>query len=540
MRIEGGGSDPIHAMDGMKGTDGIKGTTDMSATHHVAPDTTWSADAGLLSRLFRERFSPPWHRSLTRAVVLTCLFSAVQSPRPTVAANDDSNVRSTSVRGDLQYARNLSRAFREVARAAQASVVSITCIDRPPFSQTFGRSTVQPRMPSPLAPQRTPRSGQGTGVIYTTDGLIVTNHHVVDGADEVLVRFDDGRELPARVVGTDPETDLAVVRVDATGLVAAQLDTSDSIDTGDWVLAIGCPFGLRQTVTAGIVSAKGRDGVGLSTLEEYIQTDAAINPGNSGGPLVNLDGKVVGINSGIASRDGGNMGVGFAIPAHVVQRIASAIASGTPIRRGWLGVSMQELDRDLAASFGHSSNSGVLVSAVLPNTPAARAGIESGDIIIAVDGAPTATPSTMMRMIATRDPQSRVTLALLRAGERVEVQAQLGERPSQGRAEPSDDTENPPSAEEKLGIEVQDLDAETAAALKTQQPGVVIASTLDGGPGAQAGLQPGDVIREVNGTSVRTVAQLQSMLERAGARGMVRILVEREGSTRFTMVKPMP
>jgi len=540
MRIEGGGSDPIHAMHGMEGTDGMNGRTDMSGRHHVDPDTAWSANTGLFGRLFGERSSPHWHRSLARAIVLTCLLSAVQSPRPAVAANDDPDARSTSVRGDLQYARNLSRAFREVARAAQASVVSITCIDRPPFSPAFGRSTVQPRMPSPLAPQRTPRSGQGTGIIYTTDGLIVTNHHVVDGADEVFVRFDDGRELPARVVGTDPETDLAVVRVDAKGLVAAQLDTSDSIDTGDWVLAIGCPFGLRQTVTAGIVSAKGRDGVGLSMLEEYIQTDAAINPGNSGGPLVNLDGKVVGINSGIASRDGGNMGVGFAIPAHVVQRIASAIASGTPIRRGWLGVSMQELDRDLAASFGHSANSGVLVGTVLPGTPASRAGIESGDIIIAVDGNPPASPATMMRMIATREPQARVTLALLRAGERLEVQALLGERPNQGRIEPSDETETLPSAAEKLGIEVQDLDAEAAAALRTQQPGVVITSTLDGGPAAQAGLQPGDVIREVNGTSVRTVAQLQSILERAGARGMVRILVEREGSTRFTMVKPLP
>jgi serine protease Do len=294
-------------------------------------------------------------------------------------------------------------------------------------------------------------------------------------------------------------------------------------------------------VTAGIVSAKGRDGVGLSTLEEYIQTDAAINPGNSGGPLVNLDGKVVGINSGIASRDGGNMGVGFAIPAHVVQRVASAIASGTQIRRGWLGVSMQELDRDLAASFGHSTDNGVLVSAVLPGTPASRAGIESGDIIVAIDGAPAATPATMMRMIATREPQARVTLALLRAGERVEVQAILGERPHRGRiATDEDDTAVTASAAEKLGIEVQDLDAETAAALQAQQPGVVIASTLDGGPAAQAGLQAGDVIREVNGSAVRTVAQLQTMLERAGSRGMVRILIEREGSTRFTMVKPIP
>jgi len=205
-----------------------------------------------------------------------------------------------------------------------------------------------------------------------------------------------------------------------------------------------------------------------------------------------------------------------------------------------LGVSMQELDRDLAASFGHGSNSGVLVAAVLPGTPASRAGIESGDIIIAVDGTTAATPATMMRMIATREPQARVTLALLRAGERVEVQAVLGERPTQGRVELSDDPPVVSTAAEKLGIEAIDLDAETAAALQTRQPGVVIASTLEGGPAAQAGLQPGDVIREVNGSTVPSVAQLHSMLERAGSRGMVRILVEREGSTRFTMVKPMP
>jgi len=524
MRIEG------------VGTNGMAG---------MAGKSTWNAHAGPMGWLNGGKIFAPWQRSLAPALLLTCLFNAAQSPRAAASTDPDSGQAQTDSRGELQHARSLSRAFREVARSAQASVVSITCIDRPPYSQDFGRSTVQPRMPSmphsPSAPQRAPRSGQGTGVIYTADGLIVTNHHVIDGADEVLVRLDDGRELAARVVGTDPETDLAIVRIDGNGFVAAQFDTSDSIDTGDWVLAIGCPFGLRQTVTAGIVSAKGRDGVGLSTLEEYIQTDAAINPGNSGGPLVNLDGKVVGINSGIASRDGGNMGVGFAIPAHVVQRVASAIASGTQIRRGWLGVSMQELDRDLAASFGHSTDNGVLVSAVLPGTPASRAGIESGDIIVAIDGAPAATPATMMRMIATREPQARVTLALLRAGERVEVQAILGERPNRGRiATDEDDTAVTASAAEKLGIEVQDLDAETAAALQAQQPGVVIASTLDGGPAAQAGLQAGDVIREVNGSAVRTVAQLQTMLERAGSRGMVRILIEREGSTRFTMVKPIP
>lgn len=501
----------------------------------------WQAPSGLMGWWIHRRLLAPWKRSLALALLLTCLFNSAQSPRAAAAESADTDTtKATNFRGDLQYARNLSRAFREVARTAQASVVSITCIDRPPFSANFGRSTGQPRMPSPLVPQRAPRSGQGTGVIYSADGLIVTNHHVIDGADEVLVRLESGRELVARIVGTDPETDLAVVRVDETGLTAAPFDTSDSIDTGDWVLAIGCPFGLRQTVTAGIVSAKGRDGVGLSTLEEYIQTDAAINPGNSGGPLVNLDGKVVGINSGIASRDGGNMGVGFAIPAHVVQRVASALAAGTQVRRGWLGVSMQELDRDLAASFGHGSNSGVLVAAVMPNTPAARAGIESGDIILAVDGATAATPSTMMRMIATREPQDRVTLALLRAGERVEVQAVLGERPNQGRVEAADEPTALSTATDNLGIEALDLDAETAAALQVRQPGVVIASTLDGGPAAQAGLQPGDVIREVNGSAVRSVKELQSMLERAGSRGMVRILIEREGSTRFTMVKPMP
>ena len=500
----------------------------------------WDAPTGIRGCLIPGKLHAPWQRSLAPALLLTCLFGTAQSPRAAATANTDTSTGQTTVRGELQYARNLSRAFREVARAAQASVVSITCIDRPPFSPSFGRSTGQPSMPSPLSPQRAPRSGQGTGVIYTADGLIITNHHVIDGADEVLVTLDDGRERVARVVGTDPETDLAVVRVDETGLKAAQFDTSDSTDTGDWVLALGCPFGLRQTVTAGIVSAKGRDGVGLSTLEEYIQTDAAINPGNSGGPLVNLDGKVVGINSGIASRDGGNMGVGFAIPAHVVQRVASALATGTQVRRGWLGVSMQELDRELAKSFGHGSNNGVLVAAVLPGTPASRAGIESGDIIIAIDGTTAATPSTMMRMIASREPQARITLALLREGERVEVQAVLGERPNQGRVEPAEEPAVIQSAAEKLGIDVLDLDADTAAALQTQQPGVVIASTLDGGPAAQAGVQPGDVIREVNGSAVRTVAQLQSMLERAGSRAMIRILVEREGKTRFTMVKPMP
>ncbi len=449
----------------------------------------------------------------------------------------------SSSNDELHYARSLSRAFREVAKRVGPSVVSITTIDRAPFSSEFGRSNPNTSPESPRTPRNTrpqgERRGEGTGIVYSEAGLIITNNHVVAGGDEIIVRLSDGRELTATKIGADPDTDLAVIRVDAKELHAATFGDSNAIETGDWVLAIGCPFGFEHTVTAGIVSAKGRAGVGLSTFEEYIQTDAAINPGNSGGPLIDLDGNVVGINSGIASQSGGSVGVGFAIPSHVVKRIAESIAQGHTVRRGWLGVSTQAMDRDLAKSFSRATSDGVLVSRVVSGTPAAQAGLEVGDIIVAIDGKSTQTPAEFMRTISNYAPNTPISLALIRDGKQVTTDATLGERPS-ATATASTPDPVPSGIDESLGLEIRTLDTDSATALGANGEGVYVVSTIEGGPASTAGMVPGDVIHEVNGITITDVQTCHAAFARLKNSPIIRILFEREGTMRFTMVKRLP
>jgi len=299
-------------------------------------------------------------------------------------ANPLVHAQSTGVDEQLRYAHSLSAAFNAAAEHIGPSVVYITTrterfVQRRDF---FGRR---------LRPQRLLESGLGSGVIIGADGTILTNNHVVEDADELLVRLSDGREFPARVLGTDVERDLAVVKIDQSGLVPAEWGDSDALEIGEWVLAVGTPFGFSNTVTAGIVSARGPSNGPihdeLSKYEDYIQTDAAINPGNSGGPLINLDGKVVGINTAIFSQSGGSVGLGFAIPSNLAREVASEIINNTPPPRGWLGVEMQELDASLAGTFGVKPDAGVLIASVVPDGPADAGGLEPGDIVTRFNGA---------------------------------------------------------------------------------------------------------------------------------------------------------
>ena len=454
-------------------------------------------------------------RATIAAITLLAGFASSASSASSAAARGgDKAPIPPPTATELDYARGLSRVFRSVAKRASTSVVAITA------TAPRGR-------------------GEGTGVIISTDGLIVTNHHVIAAGNELTVRLADGREFSAVPVGVDPETDLAVIRIGATDLTAATFGDSNALQPGDWVLAIGCPFGLEQTVTAGIVSAKGREGVGLSTYEEYIQTDAAINPGNSGGPLLDLDGKIVGINCGIASQSGGNMGVGFAIPSQVVTRITKSISKGESVRRGWLGVSMQELTTDLARSFGRSDSDGVLVTTVVSDTPADRAGLRSGDIIVTIDGEATRTPAQAMRRIANSGPTSRITLGLVREGESLTTTATLEERPPRD-SKPTAPTPVTPEFEASLGLTVKALDSDTATALAVTGVGVFIESIRDAGPAQLGGLQVGDVVREVNGARVGDVESFRAALARSGRSRVVRIFFEREGTARFTMLRRNP
>lgn len=272
-------------------------------------------------------------------------------------------------------------------------------------------------------------SSLGSGVIVSNDGYVLTNHHVINGADEIQVALRDGRETLAKVIGTDPESDLAVLRIDLEDLPVIELTDSADVAVGDVALAIGNPFGVGQTVTMGIISATGRNHLGLNAYEDFIQTDAAINPGNSGGALVNPEGALVGINTAIFSRSGGSQGIGFAIPANLAHSILDELVTQGRVIRGWLGIEAQALSRELAASFGLQTPQGVIVAGVVSGGPAAEAGLEPGDVLLAVDGQPILDARSTMSEIASIPPGTSLPLTIVRSGERMELTLEVGERP---------------------------------------------------------------------------------------------------------------
>lgn len=272
-------------------------------------------------------------------------------------------------------------------------------------------------------------SSLGSGVIVSEDGYVLTNHHVINGADEIQVALRDGRETLAEVIGTDPESDLAVLRIDLDDLPVIELTDSADVAIGDVALAIGNPFGVGQTVTMGIISATGRNHLGLNAYEDFIQTDAAINPGNSGGALINPEGAMVGINTAIFSRSGGSQGIGFAIPANLAHSILDEIVTQGRVIRGWLGIEAQALSRELAASFGLQTPQGVIVAGVVSDGPAAKAGLEPGDVLLSVDGQPILNARATMSEIASIPPGTSLPLTIVRSGERIEMTLEVGERP---------------------------------------------------------------------------------------------------------------
>ncbi|OOV88447.1 Do family serine endopeptidase [Oceanospirillum linum] len=292
----------------------------------------------------------------------------------------------------------------------------------PSFRQFFGYNGV-PR-------QQRLQSSLGSGVIVSTDGYVLTNNHVITGADEIKVALKDGRETIAQVVGTDPETDLAVLRIQLPDLPVITIAPSDGIEVGDVVLAIGNPFGVGQTVTMGIVSATGRDQLGINTFEDFIQTDAAINPGNSGGALINPRGELLGINTAIFSKSGGSQGIGFAIPSNLSRQIMIDIIREGSVVRGWLGVEVQELTPALASSFGYREERGILIAGLLRNGPAHLAGMQPGDIIVKVEGEQIISGRSTMNRIAQKRPGEKIKITVYRSGQEITLEAEVGRRPT--------------------------------------------------------------------------------------------------------------
>ncbi|MCL4776696.1 MAG: DegQ family serine endoprotease [Gammaproteobacteria bacterium] len=383
-------------------------------------------------------------------------------------------------------------------------------------------------------PRRQPVVGQGSGFIIDASGLILTNAHVVDDADRVTVKLTDKREFTAKVLGKDRQTDVAVLKIDASNLPTVVMGNASDLKVGQWVLAIGSPFGFENTVTAGIVSAKGR-ALPDDNYVPFIQTDVAVNPGNSGGPLFNLQGQVVGINSQIFSRTGGYEGLSFAIPIDVALRVQRELVANGHVSRGWLGVSIQGMSRELAASFGLDQPRGALVAQVQPDSPAARAGVQTGDVIVEYDGHAIGEASDLPPLVGETAVGSSAQLKVIRNGKEKVLTARVEQL-----ADASGDSDQPAAADRShasLGVAVADLSPEQRAQIGIESGGVVVTAVGDG-PAADAGIRRGDVLLRLGGTEIRNSRQLRELVAKTPADKPIPILVRRGDNTLFLALEP--
>ena len=390
-----------------------------------------------------------------------------------------------------------------------------------------------------------PQSSSGSGVIIDKSGIVLTNNHVVAGGGKIVVKLHDGREFEATEVKTDPNTDIAVVKIKADGdLPAAVLGDSDAMRIGDWVLALGQPFGLEDTVTAGIISAKQRS-VAITKHAEFLQTDAAINPGNSGGPLVNLEGEVVGINTAINSTSGGNQGIGFAVPVNVAKWVSSQLLKDGKVHRAYLGVGIQPVTQDLAGQFGLKTPSGALVTGGFPDSPAAKAGIQPQDVIVEFAGQHIAHSAQLPAIAGRTTIGSKQPVVVLRDGKRVELTMTVREQPANfGVRTEGHENGDEPQAEshsekfDKLGLEVAPVSADVAKQLGLKDnSGVVITSVQEGSPAAKAGLEAGMAITQVGRKAVKTAGEFEAGVKEADLKKGVLLLIRTAQGSRFIVVR---
>ena len=383
----------------------------------------------------------------------------------------------------------------------------------PFFQRFFGKQFQHPGM----QPRQFKQRGAGSGFIISPDGLILTNNHLVEDADTIKVRLADEREFTAKMIGTDPQSDVALIKIDGTNLPTLPLGDSDKLEVGEWVIAIGSPFELSQTVTVGVVSAKGRSRMGINDYENFIQTDAAINPGNSGGPLLNIHGEAVGINTAIFSRSGGYMGISFAIPINMAKSIKNQLQKDGKVTRGWLGVVIQDVDEDLARSFDLDKAEGILIAEVAENSPAQKAGLKQGDVILSLNGKKLDDVANLRNRVALTPPDSKVTLQLIRDGQKKNIDVIIGEQPSDlSRAARGSRGRGHGSLFEKMGMSLQDLTPELAEQFGyTRGQGVLIAEVTPDSPAARVGMQPGQLIEEVNKVRVHNLVELKKALKQA-------------------------
>lgn len=465
--------------------------------------------------------------------------------------------------GGVESLRRTSKAFASVAKEVSPSVVFIKVESKAASNVTQFNSPFGPGSPfgndeffkhffgdqfpgfpegqQPQSPKRKHRTiGQGSGFVFSAkDGIssgksyILTNNHVIENAEKITVKFQDGREFEAKIKGRDPQSDVAVLEVDSPKLPALSFSDSTQLEVGEWVVAIGNPFGLSHTLTVGVVSAKGRTSVGINAYEDFIQTDAAINPGNSGGPLVNLDGEVVGINTAIFSRSGGYMGVSFAIPSNLAQQIAYQLIKKGEVTRGFLGIIIQQITPELAESFDVKPGQGIIVSQVNDNSPAEKAGLRQGDVIVEFKGKPVKEVGSFRNQVALIPPGSREKLVILRNGKRKIVHITIGKLSEDDKLAAAGPTQNT----EEIGISVQTLTPQVAKQFNIEPgKGVVVTQVQPGSIAAMGGIRAGMVILEVNQNPVKNAAEFKREVNKSSKNKRVLFLTRNGNIQQFIVL----
>ena len=476
--------------------------------------------------------------------LLLPLFALLVMSVPAAQAHD----------GGIESLKQTGKAFASVARKVSPSVVFIQTESieetrgyggfRSPFSDDLFRHFFGDSFPG--FPERKPRErrqrkvGQGSGFVFSLDNgihreraYILTNNHVIDDADRITVTFKDGHELDATVKGTDPQSDIAVLEVGVSDVPALSLGDSASLEVGEWVVAIGNPFGLSHTLTAGVVSAKGRSSLGINDYEDFIQTDAAINPGNSGGPLVNLEGEVVGINTAIFSRSGGYMGVGFAIPINMAKGVATQLLQGGEVSRGYLGVSIQQLTPELAESFGLGGRKGVLVAQVSEGSPAGKAGLRQGDLVVKYQGEPVEDSGKFRNRVSLTPPGTEAEMTIVRGGREKTLRVRITRLEDAVAV-----TRESGIGAEELGISVQDITPELAKKLGARAgEGVVVTGVSRGSVAGMAGIEPGSVILQVNKSPVSSAGEFAELINASADNRRVLLLLSRRGGTHYVVLR---
>ncbi len=481
------------------------------------------------------------HKKTTKGLVLGISFLALLFGLFFCMEKDRAN--SLPKNDKLTTAKSLGQAFVEVAKKVQPSIVNVTTektITMKPWDrfgedffkgspfEDFFKGFGSPREKGKEYRHKQ-RSG-GTGVIVDKEGYILTNNHVIEGADKVKIQLNDGREFTATVKGQDQRTDLAVLHIKAKDLPIATLGDSDKLDVGEWAIAIGSPFGLEHTVTVGVISAKGRSGLGTGTYEDFIQTDASINPGNSGGPLINIDGEVIGINAMIIQP---GTGIGFAIPINMAKQILNDLIKQGKVVRPWLGISVQDLTSEMIEHFKIKEKDGVLIGQVYPGTGAEKAGLASGDIIKSVDDKAVKNGNELVKEIQKKKVGQKVKLNIIRDGKATMVEVTLTSMPEKPEVQKEKE------GEEKLGARVLELTPQVAARYRISglKYGVVIISVEDGSLADEIGLQEGDVILEINRKKIETTKDFEKAIKDANLEKGILFQIHRKGSSFYLTFK---